>query len=47
MAVYNCEHCNNWKDGDYHPPELLEDGIGLVCDDCFAEVMEVSNEQEK
>jgi hypothetical protein len=48
MSMYNCRHCDQWKDNDYHPAEFIKDKSSdeeyPVCDDCFAEHEENDNE---
>lgn len=46
MAVYICERCGEYKDGDWHPcVEHPTDPVALLCEECAAE-MEEENEED-
>jgi hypothetical protein len=37
VSVYLCDHCDDWKDGDYNVCSEGSNG-GLICEDCAAEL---------
>ena len=45
MAVYECEVCGQFKDGDYEPGD--EGKIGDICPDCVTEDDPADHREER
>lgn len=37
MAIYYCNHCDNYIDDDWHPgePDPESDSFDMICPDCL------------